>query len=227
MPVNREDLLGLMELSADAYLAVQPRCRGEEMTFIDDARSGVQCAVRRRGDTLTIAFRGTDSKADWRSNFRFCRKAVPYGNAESPVRVHAGFLAAYKCDAVRGRLHRMMTDSVRRVRVTGHSRGAALAALCALDLQYNFPDRCYEAVLFGCPRVGNAAFARSYDRRVFMTMRVEQGADVVCHVPPALLGYRHVGMRCRVGPRRALPISFLDHLPGRYYMAMFRELPGS
>ena len=121
----------------------------------------------------------------------------------------------------------MMTDAVRRVRVTGHSRGAALAVLCALDLQYNFPDRCYEAVLFGCPRVGNAAFARSYDRRVFMTMRVEQGADIVCRVPPAVLGYRHVGMRCRVGPRRLLPVSFLDHLPGRYYMAMFRELPGS
>lgn len=223
--MDKKEMLSLMELSADAYLNVQPLCRGEDMTFIDDKRSGVQCAVRRKDDTMTIAFRGTDSKADWRSNFRFCKKTIPYDNAASPIRVHSGFLSAYKCDAVRGRLMRMVTPNIRRIRVTGHSRGAALAVLCAVDLQYNYPDRCFEVVLFGCPRVGNRAFAESYDRRVFMTMRVEQGADIVTKVPPALFGYRHVGMRCRVGPKRARPFSFLDHLPGRYYMAMFRELP--
>lgn len=117
--MDKKEMLSLMELSADAYLAVQPLCRGENMTFIDDRRSGVQCAVRRAGSTLTIAFRGTDSKADWRSNFRFCKKTIPYDNEASPIRVHEGFLSAYKCDAVRGRLQRMMTPQIRRIRVTG------------------------------------------------------------------------------------------------------------
>jgi hypothetical protein len=33
--------------------------------------------------------------------------------------------------------------------------------------------------------VGNRAFAKSYNRRVFKTLRVENGNDIVTRVPPA------------------------------------------
>ena len=86
----------------------------------------------------------------------------------------------------------------------------------------------YDVMILGTGEAGIfAAYELSRKCPNARVLVVEQGADIVCRVPPALLGYRHVGMRCRVGPRRLLPVSFLDHLPGRYYMAMFRELPGS
>ena len=42
--------------------------------------------------------------------------------------------------------------------MTGHSLGGALAVLCALDLQDIYGN--INLYTFGCPRVGNAAFAQ-------------------------------------------------------------------
>ena len=223
--MNKQLMLSCLELSAEAYQDIQPRCDGDRVLMVDDHSTGVQYSVRMSpGGLMTIAFRGTDSKRDWASNFMFGKKAIPYDNAASRIRVHEGFLNAYKSPAVRERIQGMITGKVRRLRITGHSRGAALAILCAVDLNYNFPDRCIEAVVFGCPRVGNAAFAKSYNRRVFSTLRVDNGGDVVAHVPPWLMGYRHVGVRVHVG-RPGFPFfSALDHEPRRYYQSLFKQL---
>ncbi|MBQ8537177.1 MAG: lipase family protein [Clostridia bacterium] len=215
--MNREGLMQGLEMSAQVYGDVQPSCPGECICLMKDPPSGVEYAVHRSADgALTIIFRGTDSLGDWRSNFLFAQKTVPYGNAASPIRVHEGFLKAYKSPSVRERILGLIDDRVRRVRITGHSRGAALAVLCAVDVQYHHPNCCLEVLLFGCPRVGNAAFAKSYNKRVFQTYNVSNGGDLVHHLPPALLGYRHVGIRLHVG-RSPWLLSAPDHQPRRYY----------
>ena len=150
------------------------------------------------------------------------KRQIPYDNTSSKIRVHTGFINAYKAPGVRDALHAFMDDGVCRVTVTGHSLGAALAVLCAVDLQYNFPEKDYEVFLFGCPRVGNRAFQKSYNKRVFKTMRVENGNDIVTKVPPAILGYRHVGIRIHTGPPR-IPLFVWpeDHRQQRYYQNLF------
>lgn len=172
----------------------------------------------------TIVFRGTDTAEEWRSNFAFCRKKIPYGNANSDVRVHEGFISAYSSTLVRKRIHELVPKRPCRVIVTGHSRGAALAALCALDLQYNFPYLDIEAYLFGCPRIGNGAFARSYNKRVCKTLRVQNGNDIVTKLPPAFMGYRHVGICVNIGKiRLPFSVSFSSHIPGEYYRKLISE----
>ena len=138
--------------------------------------------------------------------------------------MHTGFLNAYKCPTVRGRIQSLVTPSVRKVRICGHSYGAALSVLCAVDLQYNFPEKDFEVMLFGCPRVGNRAFAKSYDKRVFKTLRVENGNDMVTKGPPALRGYRHVGIPIHVGDCR-LPVVFSLHAheAQSYYSSIFEK----
>ncbi len=222
--MNAEDLIHSLEYAAMSYAGSQPERPGERLVALDSRITGVQCCLRLQGDLLHIAFRGTDSPKDWLTDFSFWKKKIPYQNYASRIRVHAGFIDAYKNEGIRGRIHSYLTRDIRRVRLTGHSYGAALAVLCAVDLQYNFPDRDYEVALFGCPRVGNGAFARSYNRRLFKTLRVENGNDIVTRVPPALLGYRHVGIPIRVGPVR-LPgaISFLQHRPSDYYKSLWRR----
>ena len=79
----------------------------------------------------------------------FWKKCIPYGNTCSKVRVHTGFLNAYKSKQVRNRLLNMVTPEIRRIHICGHSYGAALSVLCAVDLQYNFPDRDIEVIVFG------------------------------------------------------------------------------
>ena len=99
-----------------------------------------------------------------------------------------------------------------------------MAVLCAIDLQYHFPDRDYEVALFGCPRVGNRAFQKSYNKRIYKTLRVENGNDIVTKVPPALWGFRHVGIRIPVGaPRLPGVVSLNEHRPQYYIASLFRK----
>ena len=111
-----------------------------------------------------------------------------------------------------------------KITVTGHSLGAALAVLCAIDLQYNFENHDIEVYLFGCPRVGNAAFAKSYNKRIFKTLRVSNGNDIVTKIPPAILGFRHVGTEIHIG-RLRLPhiFSFNQHRPQNYYRNLWHQ----
>ncbi len=54
----------------------------------------------------------------------------------------------------------------------GHSLGGALATLTAYDLQAEFGFRELQCYTFGCPRTGNHAFARDYERVVPDTWHV-------------------------------------------------------
>lgn len=216
-----DDLVKALEYSSQIYSGNVPFCGGKIYCNMRDA----EYCVNVKEDTVTIVFRGTDSKNEWLSNLAFCRKKIPYDNDESKIRVHTGFINAYKNDGVRKKIHSLIPNEPCRIVVTGHSRGAALAVLCAVDLQYNFPDKSLECYVFGCPRVGNTAFAKSYNKRVFKTVRVENGNDIVTKVPPAFFGYRHVGAKLNVGNTR-LPfvLSAFSHYPTQYYRRILNKL---
>lgn len=218
------DILYAMELSGLAYHDVQPIYSEGKQYVFSDPETDVQFFARRKGKTLYITFRGSDSPRDWKTNMMFDKFTIPYGNAKSPIRVHRGFITAYKSPGVRDVIHRMITDDIEAIRVMGHSQGAALAILCSVDLEYNFPDRDYEVYLFGSPRVGNKAFRDSYNRRLLKVFRVENGNDIVTKIPPKFMGYRHVGMKLHVGaPRLPFVLSTADHYPQAYYRNIFRK----
>jgi hypothetical protein len=74
------------------------------------------------------------------------------------------------------------------VKSTGHSLGAALALLTAMDLKNNgIPTLVYN---FGQPRVGDAKFASCVASKV-PTERVTHLKDTVPHVPYESWGYLH------------------------------------
>ena len=215
--MNRASILQALDLSASAYRDVQPWSQNTCLGTAENASVGVQCYLRTQDDVLLITFRGTASPQGWKTDFAFRKKTIPYGNANSPIRVHSGFLRAYKAPGVRDSILRAVGPGIRSVKITGHSLGAALAVLCAVDIQYNFPRRDIEVVLFGCPRVGNQAFVRSYNQRVNKTVRVENGNDIVTRLPFSCMGFRHVGARLHIGCLR-LPFFLCreDHYPVRY-----------
>ncbi|MDF2859453.1 MAG: lipase-like isoform, partial [Neobacillus sp.] len=186
------DITKAMELSAAAYRNVQPTVPAGSMIKIDDPKSDVQCFLRKLDGCLSITFRGSNSGTDWKTDFAFRKKVIPYGNTLSKIRVHTGFLNAYKSPAVREAIHAMISSDTFQIMITGHSLGAALAVLCAVDLEYHYPDKDYEVILFGAPRVGNRAFRNSYNKRLFKTLRIENGNDIVTKLPFACMGYRHV-----------------------------------
>lgn len=221
--MQMSDVIHAMELSGLAYREVQPVFPYDSLTVIDDPKTDVQCYLRKKDSCLTITFRGSNSGEDWKTNLTFCKKVIPYGNTASKIRVHTGFLEAYKSPNVRNVIHKKMTCDVQKVKISGHSQGAALAILCAVDLEYNYPERDYEVILFGAPRVGNRAFQKSYNKRVFKTLRVENGNDIVTKIPPAIMGYRHVGVGIHIGrPRIPGLFSFKSHYPQAYYKNLLK-----
>lgn len=222
--MNKDRLLHLLESSALTYKDQQSIPEDGVLCQVDDVPSGTQYVIYKDGDTMTIVFRGTDSFGDVIHDLQFFKKEIPYGNTSSKIRVHTGFLHMYKSRGVRDRIHSHMSDRIRQVFVAGHSLGAALAVLCAVDLQYNFPWCDFEVYLYGCPRVGNRAFADSYNKRLFKTLRVENGNDIVTKLPFAWMGYRHVGIRLHVGaPRISLCYVHADHDLKRYYAHLFNQ----
>jgi hypothetical protein len=113
--------------------------------------------------------------------------AVPHPRAG---RVHRGFATAL--EAVAAALDPQISAPGAPWVFTGHSLGGALAILAA--------ERWHPAasVVFGCPRVGDAAFVASQAGQPLW--RWQFGADVVGSLPPQGLGYRHLGRLCFVSP---------------------------
>ena len=80
--------------------------------------------------------------------------------------------------------------------LTGHSLGAAVATLSAIDLIKN--GTSVSLYTFGSPRVGNKEFS-DYVSSLFSTLsnkynsyRFTHSRDIIPHVPYASMGYEHI-----------------------------------
>ncbi len=142
--------------------------------------------------TAVVAFRGTlvNDLTNWLEDLRIARTS-PYKGNET-VRVHKGFFDMYH--SVRGQVRKLLLNlGAQQIFVTGHSLGAALAELCALDLVEDPVGDFAEVVhsiTFGTPRVGNAAFSNYYASfEHFTSVRVVHWRDLVCHLPPRKWGW--------------------------------------
>jgi len=153
-----------------------------------------------------IYFRGTDSILDWVRNLTFnliSFKVTPYKEkgVNRKIKVHNGFYKSYR--TVRDFLHKKVMESdAKEILVHGMSKGAALTTLCALDIQYNFPEKEVGIFPTASPRVGNKHFVESFNRRLPDCPSVEYASDIITLLPPRIFGYQHVGVRYHVGPER-------------------------
>jgi hypothetical protein len=143
--------------------------------------------VLKGRDTHVIAFSGTDPLivAHWITDFDFAL------NGEG---IHRGFGVAL--DAVWPVIARVpSTDGpVKNLLVVGHSLGGALAVLCAGRALKDLGIKADAVYTFGQPRTGNALFAEDFNAVLGKrTYRLVHGQDIVPTVPPARLGFAHVG----------------------------------
>jgi triacylglycerol lipase len=151
-----------------------------------------QCFVAGNDQFAIVAFRGSEARlresdadprhviADWMADFDFL--PVPWDRGG---KVHRGFKEALQevWPGLEEYISNLLKNN-RKIWITGHSLGAALATLAA--------DRCENIqglYTYGSPRVGDGEFKKNFKVNGY---RFVNNSDIATKVPPAGI-YRHVG----------------------------------
>lgn len=156
-------------------------------------------------EEIIVSFRGTVKTQNWGLNILYVKSSI---ENEIGAGIHLGFKLAY--DSVKTQLRIHLSELLETTPLnytllfTGHSLGSALATLAALDSvipfrglnslsSLNVTASRISLITFGSPRVGNKAFAKSFNSIPFQRLyRVTNTNDIVPHLPPMNTGYMHV-----------------------------------
>ncbi|MEM7564706.1 MAG: lipase family protein [Pseudomonadota bacterium] len=178
------------ELSNIVYLRdelVQPLAKTltfDTCDFIE--HDGSQAFIFEDETDCVVACRGTEP-ADW-NDIKADIDAVAVA-AETIGRVHRGFKK--EVDDLWPIIEGRLVANQKTLWFCGHSLGGAMAAICA--------GRCYLSHIesmpkglftYGSPRVGDNRYVNHVKLEYF---RWVNNNDIVTHVPPAWMGYRHTG----------------------------------
>jgi triacylglycerol lipase len=169
---------------------------GFDLKFFD--KDTTQCFVTRNDKIVVLSFRGTEidnfwgAFEDWRRNLELLPEPDDSGGG-----VHKGFQKDLKAvwEKVRDYVRPLLEDcSGRRLWITGHSLGAALATLAAERAVRDAQFRVQGVYVYGSPRVGDEQFKQIYAARGLdrLHYRFVYNVDVVAKIPPGA-AYRHVG----------------------------------
>lgn len=162
--------------------------------FTQGLPSSPMPGVAANAPLALVSFRGSANINNWIDNISF-GKTSPY-SAHKSAALHSGFWSAYnnlKAGMISGLQTAISKSGAKAIILTGHSLGCAIAQLAALDLKLNPSFSALKIGVYGqgCPRVGDANYAALYASKVDVTFREVRQADVVAHLPPVLMGFRH------------------------------------
>lgn len=142
--------------------------------------------------SIYVVLRGSSSTMNWLDDFEV--KLVPYNTfPECNCKVHYGFynsaltVSNKTIDTIK--LLRIQYPSYSVV-ITGHSYGAAVGQLIAMELESkNINVKLYN---YGQPRVGDKSYAAFVNTKISEYYRTTHNKDIVPHVPPIDgFGYFH------------------------------------
>jgi len=168
--------------------------QAEVIGVIQDPTTGTEGFAARAGNEVVVAFRGTEGNLhDLLTDAQCRRRRLDWLVG---VEVHEGFAKAFSTE-VRNALASALAQAPGcRVWICGHSLGGALAVLAAAWLASQGRAAAVAGIVtVGQPRVGDRVFTRWYDGQGLTAkhLRFVNDRDIVPCVPPAGLGYDHIG----------------------------------
>lgn len=163
--------------------------------------TSVSYAIRKERETLYLFFEHSSGEEDWIKNLDFPVKAYKIDDGKT-FYAHRGFLRAWK------ELEDVLSPHIqapvsKRIVISGFSHGAALALLCHEYVWFHRPDlrERLEGYGFGCPRVVWGRRSKELHKRFARFTVIKNIEDIVTHLPPAFLGYTHVGNMLLIGEK--------------------------
>jgi hypothetical protein len=196
---------------------------------------------------VIVTFRGSKNIQNFMTNLAFGKNACSLGGLQCG-QVHRGFLnlwLSHRSEAFAAVQKATAQYGTSRLYVTGHSLGAAVATIAALDFSNAFkaPSSLIKRIhlcTVGSPRVGDSTFVSQFSRftKVLSMVRYQQFGtatgrkkiDPVTAVPPEWLGFRHVGattsLKCTQCSRPDDFLAMFELHDSKHYLASFQSLLG-
>ena len=156
-----------------------------------------QALVLYNAESVFVAFQGSttgDFFQDWVDN-DFDVLPQPANHWGAGVVLHHGFTEAMSIayPQVLSQVQSLMSGG-RKLWITGHSLGAAVASLTAYRLRHENGIEVQGVNLFGSPPVGNVIWSQMFASKVANTQRWNVEYDPIPSLLPPLL-FSHVGIR--------------------------------
>jgi hypothetical protein len=181
---------------------------------------------------VVIAIRGTHGVHEWIHDVLY--EAVPCPFLAEAGHTEDGFTDMYMSLRVTAeheskRLVKFVAEMefprpMKSLTICGHSLGAALATLLALDLVANTQYKDLALYNFASPRTGDERFAKVFNRMVPKTYRIANGKDLVTEIPPLFLShtkrYAHVEATSVLVPHPGVK----EHLLCMHHLSTYTHL---
>ena len=193
--------------------------QAEDEKFISvtgESKNSAQAILVEHQDYFCLAFRGTDQLSDWLDNINVVTEKALFGE------FHRGFLESFEdvWKELSPKYKELNSKKERRLFLTGHSLGGAVATVAAAKLIHE--DIPFTAVYtFGQPRSMTTATAREFNGKAKSKFfRFQNNNDLVTRTPAWLMGYRHVGIYVHITEDMKLHrepvfwLRFLDSIDG-------------
>jgi len=165
----------------------------ESSEYITNEETDAQAYIFHDTDTIYICFRGTSSLKDKATDLKLSMKTFLHDE----VKVHKGFYAQYSSisDKIKLKLDYLMKKyNQTNIICCGHSLGAGLSTICAVDLKYStYKNVNLSNITFGSPRVGNTGLKNLYNSLIKCgnSFRIIDENDPITYVP-MYYKYHHI-----------------------------------
>ncbi len=166
---------------------------GLEVSFFNSARWDGEAYVAYDDEKVFLVYRGTEptNLQDMMTDIRLNKVKT-----DKEGGVHSGFKQHFDDLEKEFRIGSMLSallSGKRKLYITGHSLGAALAVYAAYYYSEKVPvtrKEEYSLYTFGAPKVGDESFMRKFDE--VKVYRVVHKNDIICRLPP-FSKYHHIG----------------------------------
>jgi hypothetical protein len=208
-----------LELANQTRMSDHPveAARASDMLTAVMADSHIFGFVATKEQETFVSFRGTHFLSEWLDDADLPLVAFRFRSNAGDV--HMGFQAVY--ETIRKSILALLARAgAGPLTIVGHSLGAALATLCALDAGIGRPARVCP---IASPRVGDGRFRDLFNQTQPDCVRVVNKPDIVPHVPLPI-GYRHVGSAAVVNSGPTLDLVFAHGLCEGYLRGLNRTI---